>query len=60
MVALAADPDVARWSARALSSGVLAKHYGFTDLYGSQPEAGRFFADAYFGDDKDAKVEDYR
>ena len=60
MVALAADPDVARWSGRALSSGVLAMHYGFTDLDGSQPEAGRFFADAYFGDDKDAKVEDYR
>jgi hypothetical protein len=30
-------------------------HYGFTDLDGSQPEAGRFFADAYFGDDKDAE-----
>ncbi|HZD68056.1 MAG TPA: SDR family oxidoreductase [Actinomycetes bacterium] len=60
VVALAADPGVSRWSGRALSSGVLAKHYGFTDLDGSQPEASRFFADAYFGDDKDAKVGDYR
>jgi NAD(P)-dependent dehydrogenase (short-subunit alcohol dehydrogenase family) len=60
VAALAADPDVARWSGMALSSGVLAKHYGFTDLDGSQPEASRFFADAYFGDHKDAKAEDYR
>lgn len=60
VVALASDPDVARWSGRALSSGVLAKHYGFTDVDGSQPEATRFFADAYFGDRKDAKAEDYR
>ncbi|HEX8861702.1 MAG TPA: hypothetical protein VGC06_21900 [Actinomycetes bacterium] len=47
-------------SGRALSWGVLAKHYGFTDLDGSQPEAGRFLTDAYFGDDKDAKAEGYR
>lgn len=60
VVALAADPDVARWAGQALSAGVLAKHYGFTDLDGSQPEASRFFADAYFGDKKDANVEDYR
>jgi hypothetical protein len=60
VVALAADPEAARWSGKSLSSGVLAKHYGFTDLDGSQPEAGRFFADAYFGDHKDAKAEDYR
>jgi hypothetical protein len=60
VVALAADPDVARWSGRALSSGVLAKHYGFTDLDGAQPEASRLFADASFGDDKHAKVEGYR
>jgi hypothetical protein len=39
---------------------VLAKHCGFTDLDGSQPEASQFFADAYFGDKKDADVADYR
>jgi NAD(P)-dependent dehydrogenase (short-subunit alcohol dehydrogenase family) len=60
VAALAADPDVARWAGKALSSGVLAKVYGFTDLDGSQPEASRFFADAYFGDRKDATAEDYR
>jgi hypothetical protein len=60
VVALASDPDPSRWAGKALSSGVLAKHYGFTDVDGSQPEASRFFADAYFGGDKDANVEDYR
>jgi NAD(P)-dependent dehydrogenase (short-subunit alcohol dehydrogenase family) len=60
VAALAADPDRARWSGRSLSSGVLAKHYGFTDLDGSQPEVSRFFADAYFGDNKNADVADYR
>lgn len=60
VVALAADPARARWSGRALSSGVLAKHYGFTDLDGDQPEVSRFFADACFGDKKDANVTDYR
>jgi NAD(P)-dependent dehydrogenase (short-subunit alcohol dehydrogenase family) len=59
VVALAQDPDVARWAGQALSSGVLAKHYGFTDLDGSQPEASRFFEEVYFGgQEKDAA--DYR
>jgi NAD(P)-dependent dehydrogenase (short-subunit alcohol dehydrogenase family) len=60
VAALAADPDRAHWSGRSLSSGALAAHYGFTDLDGSRPEASRFFADAYFGDKKNADVEDYR
>jgi NAD(P)-dependent dehydrogenase (short-subunit alcohol dehydrogenase family) len=60
VAALAADPERARWSGQALSSGVLAKHYGCTDLDGSQPEVSRFFADAYFGDKTDADVADYR
>jgi NAD(P)-dependent dehydrogenase (short-subunit alcohol dehydrogenase family) len=60
VAALAADPEKARWSGKALSSGVLAKHYGFTDLDGSQPEVSRFLADAYFGDKTDADVADYR
>jgi hypothetical protein len=59
-VALAADPEVSHWADQALSSGRLAKHYGFTDLDGSQPEASRFFAEAYFGEKKDANAEDYR
>lgn len=60
VVALATDPQAARWSGKALSAGVLAKHYGFTDLDGSQPEASRFFEEVYFGDKKDAPVEEYR
>ncbi|MCO6010863.1 SDR family oxidoreductase [Actinoallomurus purpureus] len=60
VAALATDPEVARWSGKALSAGVLAKHYGFTDLDGSQPEASRYFEEVYFGDRKDARVEDYR
>ncbi len=39
---LASDPDVACWNGRSLSSGQLAKVYGFTDLDGSQPDAFRY------------------
>jgi NAD(P)-dependent dehydrogenase (short-subunit alcohol dehydrogenase family) len=60
VVALAADPDVHRWSGQALSSGQLARHYGFTDLDGSQPHASAYFADAYFGEDEQADVSRYR
>ena len=42
VAALAADPHVSRWSGQSLSSGQLAKVYGFTDLDGSQPDAWRY------------------
>jgi NAD(P)-dependent dehydrogenase (short-subunit alcohol dehydrogenase family) len=42
VVALAADPDVARWNGQSLSSGQLAGVYGFTDLDGSRPDAWRY------------------
>jgi NAD(P)-dependent dehydrogenase (short-subunit alcohol dehydrogenase family) len=42
VVALATDPDVARWNGKSLSSGQLARIYGFTDLDGSQPDAWRY------------------
>jgi len=42
VVHLAGDPEVARWSGQSLSSGQLAKVYGFTDLDGSQPDAWRY------------------
>jgi NAD(P)-dependent dehydrogenase (short-subunit alcohol dehydrogenase family) len=42
---LAADPDVARWNGRSLSSGGLAKEYGFTDLDGSRPDAWRYIVE---------------
>jgi NAD(P)-dependent dehydrogenase (short-subunit alcohol dehydrogenase family) len=42
VAALAADPDRARWNGKSLSSGELAKVYGFTDLDGSRPDAWRY------------------
>jgi NAD(P)-dependent dehydrogenase (short-subunit alcohol dehydrogenase family) len=42
VAALAADPDVSRWNGQSLSSGQLARVYGFTDLDGSQPDAWRY------------------
>jgi NAD(P)-dependent dehydrogenase (short-subunit alcohol dehydrogenase family) len=42
VAALAADPDRQRWHGQSLSSGQLAKVYGFTDLDGSQPDAWRY------------------
>jgi hypothetical protein len=42
---LAADADVARWNGQTLSSGQLAKVYGFTDLDGSQPDAWRYLVE---------------
>jgi NAD(P)-dependent dehydrogenase (short-subunit alcohol dehydrogenase family) len=42
IVALAADPDRARWNGQSLSSGQLAQVYGFTDLDGSRPDAWRY------------------
>ena len=43
VAALAADPDVARWSGQALTSGQLAHAYGFTDLDGSRPDWPRYY-----------------
>ncbi|WP_103562652.1 SDR family oxidoreductase [Actinomadura rubteroloni] len=45
VAALAADPDKARWNGRSLSSGGLAREYGFTDLDGSRPDAWRYITE---------------
>lgn len=45
VVALASDPDVARHNGASLSSGALAREYGFTDLDGSQPDAWRYLVE---------------
>ena len=45
VAALAADPDVARWNGASLSSGQLARVYGFTDADGSQPDAWRYLVE---------------
>ena len=38
IAALAADPQRARWNQQSVSSGQLAREYGFTDLDGTQPD----------------------
>jgi NAD(P)-dependent dehydrogenase (short-subunit alcohol dehydrogenase family) len=42
IVALAADPDRARWNQCSVTSGQLAREYGFTDLDGSRPDIWRY------------------
>jgi NAD(P)-dependent dehydrogenase (short-subunit alcohol dehydrogenase family) len=45
VAALAADPDRARHNGHSLSSGGVAKTYGFTDLDGSQPDCWRYMVE---------------
>jgi NAD(P)-dependent dehydrogenase (short-subunit alcohol dehydrogenase family) len=45
VAALAQDADVSRWNGKSLSSGQLAKIYGFTDLDGSQPDCWRYMVE---------------
>ena len=42
VAALAADPEVARWNGLGVSSGELARAYGFRDQDGSQPDCWRY------------------
>src|SRR6185312_10557661 len=42
VAALAADPNRARWNQQSLTSGQLAREYGFTDADGSQPDIWRY------------------
>lgn len=44
-VALATDPQVARWSGQTLSSGQLAQVYGFTDVDGTRPDGWRYMVE---------------
>lgn len=59
VAALAQDPDVARWNGKSLSSGELAKVYGFTDLDGSRPDAWRYMVEVQDAG-KPADVTGYR
>jgi NAD(P)-dependent dehydrogenase (short-subunit alcohol dehydrogenase family) len=59
VAALAQDSDVSRWNGQSLSSGQLAKVYGFTDLDGSQPDAWRYMTEVHDAG-KPADVTDYR
>ncbi|MFI1796052.1 SDR family oxidoreductase [Streptomyces sp. NPDC020379] len=56
---LAADPDRARWNGASLSSGELAREYGFTDADGSRPDCFAYFKDVVLGG-KEGRAADYR
>jgi NAD(P)-dependent dehydrogenase (short-subunit alcohol dehydrogenase family) len=45
VAALAADPDVARWNQSSLSSGQLAREYGFVDVDNSTPDCWRYLVE---------------
>ncbi len=59
IVALAADPELARWNGQSLSSGGLARVYGFTDLDGSRPDCWRYLTEVQEAG-KPADVTGYR
>jgi NAD(P)-dependent dehydrogenase (short-subunit alcohol dehydrogenase family) len=59
VVALATDPEAARFSGKSLSSGQLAKVYGFSDRDGSQPDAWRYVTEVQ-DKGKPADVTGYR
>jgi NAD(P)-dependent dehydrogenase (short-subunit alcohol dehydrogenase family) len=59
VAALAQDSDVSRWNGQSLSSGQLAKVYGFTDLDGSKPDAWRYLVEVQDAG-KPADVTGYR
>ena len=46
IISLALDPDRKRWNQQSLSSGELARVYGFTDLDGTSPDIWQHMADS--------------
>jgi len=59
VAALAADPDRSKWNQKSVSSGELARHYGFTDVDGSRPDIWRYTAEVREGG-KVADLSEYR
>ena len=59
VVALASDPERARWNQQSVDSGRLAREYGFTDVDGSQPDVWRFIEHVREAG-LDASYDDYR
>jgi hypothetical protein len=49
VVALASDPDVARWAGRTVCTRELAAAYRFTDLNGTRPGYGIYSIDFFDG-----------
>ncbi|WP_064692304.1 SDR family oxidoreductase [Rhizobium aegyptiacum] len=45
IAAISADPERARWNGQSLSSGGLAKVYGFDDVDGSRPDCWRYLVE---------------
>lgn len=59
VAALAQDPEVSRWNGKSVSSGELAKVYGFTDTDGSRPDCWRYLVEVQ-DPGKQADVTGYR
>jgi NAD(P)-dependent dehydrogenase (short-subunit alcohol dehydrogenase family) len=59
VAALASDPGRARWNQQSLSSGQLAREYGFTDIDGSRPDIWRYIEEVRERG-LHADLEDYR
>jgi NAD(P)-dependent dehydrogenase (short-subunit alcohol dehydrogenase family) len=59
VAALAADSERGRWNQKSVSSGELARHYGFTDVDGSRPDIWRYTAEVREGG-KVADLDEYR
>ena len=59
VAALAADPARARWNQQSLTSGRLAREYGFTDVDGSRPDIWRYIEEVRERG-LEAKLDDYR
>lgn len=55
VAAMAADPEVGRWSGQVVSSGQLAREYGFTDVDGTQPDCWRYVVEVQ---DRDLPADD--
>jgi NAD(P)-dependent dehydrogenase (short-subunit alcohol dehydrogenase family) len=49
VASIAADPQRHRWAGQAVASWEMARHYGFTDTDGSQPDWGRYFREVVIG-----------
>ena len=59
VVAMASDPERARWNQQSVTTGALAKVYGFTDVDGSQPDVWRYIEEVQ-ETGRDADMSQYR
>ena len=59
VAALAADPARARWNQQSVSSGRLAREYGFTDVDGTRPDIWRYIEEVREGGGS-ARLSEYR